>query len=277
MKRFKKLVAVGLSAAMVLSATAVFANPAATHLQGTGAVLNPTFAVLLPAVPVVTVNPMRLGSTTAAWVPQITSPWYAIANRSNVPIHVEMRVAPHTVAAAANAATFAENQAGLDTLIEETADVRAALLQLQFAGAAPSGDLPASTANAAVVSGLAWTVAAADPHRVALHTPATGAAAAMEGGHVVEFLLDAQALVDGGIVVAPGPMTANQLTAYSFTGAVNPAATWAANQVTARVVFTITGIAPTHYAAIVTDAEPVAGAHRVFEDVDLALVVPEPT
>lgn len=300
MKRLKKLVAIALGATMILSTVAVSANPAPTHLQGTGAVINPVFAVLLPTAPIIRVNPLQIGSIPAVEAdplanppvlaapaviqPQISSVWQVIANRSNVPVAVQMRIAPSTVATPNNA-TFHDTMQAFNTAVETeaTATSRAAFLQVVFAEDVPTLPSPApsplpilNTSAAAALQGLAWEAYEDTPAVQILYTPpGTEAGAAMTGGHVVHFLLAEHEYnfnaATGVSTIVAGPMDDDQYTAFTFDGAVNPAATWAANQVAVRIVFTITGIAPVNFEAIESaqGTDEIANSHRAFSAVDL--------
>lgn len=289
MKKFKMLVSGVLTAAMVLGSTIAYANPAPSLVSGTNTVTNPTFAVLLPTAPAIRLNPFQIGTTPTVTAPQISAGWSVIANRSNVPVSVEVRVAPSTtavgpVATATSRASFVANP-----LAVGGDDV---FLQLNWATRfnAP-GTMPTNTATAANLSLYTlWDdCTTCDDANVALQTTFNNSAAVSapipahivpvltggteltrinaedRGGHAFRVLLDSHSVNAATGAVAPGAMTANQLAAFTFSGELDYNETWAAGAVNARVIFAITGVSKATYAETVSTATPLGRAHRVFE------------
>lgn len=301
MKKFGKiLVSAALTATMVLSSTfGVAANPAPSILTGVNTVTNPVFAVLLPTAPAIRLNPFQIGVENGAPLPQISSPWNVIANRSNVPVSVIVRVAPATLQIATPAPARPAAAFHPDVTAMQAADTatRPAFLELEWA--AGHGVMPAAatnTATAAILAGndMDWTecdedtgstakVAIINPFKNSEGTPAdiplhviptvVGAVNATlvntdptvaDNGHPFRVLLDAHEVnPTTGLVVPASRMTRYQIAAYRFGGALDYDVTWVAGQVNARVIFTITGISNATYDEVVENAGDQL-AHRVF-------------
>lgn len=270
MKNELKKLALVLSAVLLLSSVMVYgAAPVPALLTGTGTVTNPTFSVLLPTAPVIRLNPLQLGSEGQNIMPQIDSANLVVANRSNVPVRVQVAVGTHTVAAPNNAHFVATS-----TAIGGFGTSRAAFLTVRWAtGAALSGTFLGNTPIATLQNAADWgfqTTGSAITSSGAVMT-----ASNVESVHTFYMLLAAQhTTVNAGVVtISAGAIMADeQYTAFRFGGAVNPSATWAANQVAARVVFTVTALAPLTFDETVNLSSPAAIGHRVYSQVTLAAV-----
>lgn len=293
MKKLKILVSVVLAATMIFSSTFAFAAapPAPSVVTGTNTITNPTFAVLLPTAPAIRLNPFQIGLLNNEPFPQIHAPWSVIANRSNIPIQVDVRIAP--AATAGTAAIAQTNFVGHPGAIR--AGSRDAFLNLIWASGVNLGSpAPTNTATAAALADLVWdyesvtltetstdtvtetdaSIAVTRPFTVAggnlaLQTAPTltGTATATlltGGGHQFRVLLDAHSVVPETGVVQAGAITDRQLAAFTFRGAIPYDVTWTAGQVAARVVFTVTGISNVTYASTVANATPLTYGHRVF-------------
>lgn len=315
-------VAATMAFSMVVNATA---PPVPTHVQGTNVLVNPVYSVLLPTAPAIRINPLQIGSIPAtqavgnptipnpapgdpghvdgvdpgdpipnpAHIPanpgtvvdQVSSDWLVIANRSSVPVSINMRVAASAPAAtAAIPATEFVANAAATTAPGGAAGVRRAFLELQFANAGvttlPGGGngVITNAATAANLSALNWTVVDTPDtnNRQPVVAAGTGAAAAMEGGYDFRILLDAHQYniaATGVQTIQAGNMNVNQFTAFRFGGAVDPAITWTAGQVAARIVFTISPVNILDYAELMASnggAGPARNVtlggtpHRVF-------------
>lgn len=114
MKRFKKFIASLLAVTMVAAPMTVFGQ-APVNLGGTATLINPVFSILLPTAPVLRLNPLGLMGQD-----QISSNWFVIANRSNVPVEISMFIGTQTVAAPTgtnpdNRVTFRDGDFNPDT------------------------------------------------------------------------------------------------------------------------------------------------------------------
>lgn len=259
MKKMRILAALVTAVAMIGSAVTAFAAPPApSNLQGTTVVQNPIYAVLLPAAPVVTLNPLQI-----AGQPQVSSPWYVIANRSNVPVRVLAQFGTHSglPATATPAVTWQTTAAG----ITHTEVARDVFLQLQWArpGATLSGLTGASNAAALTATAVGWTATDVVDGLVAINTAldvtaATGGAPlSATGGRGFALYLTGQQLNDAPAITVDNSaaLTANQVAAFRFSGEVNrnPNVTWPNNVASARVIFTIAPVLPTAIAGIHSD------------------------
>lgn len=245
----KKALAIILSLALVLAPTTVFANtPAPAMVTGTGAVTNPTFAVVLPTAAVITVNPLGIGGGA-----QISSPWYVVANRSNVPIVLTMRVGTHTGAVAANQANFLAD----NSWTEEPREVN---MSLRWA----TGGLPTDLGNTAAAAALQTAVNApavtvvstGDAASSVMVAPITGegtaapTAATAGGGYLYTIVLNQRPTTAGTAAFTDAAnMEVAQYAAFSFTGLVDATDTFAANTVMARMVFSIAPSPPATWAS----------------------------
>lgn len=262
MKMFKALIAGTLAAILILaSSVAVLAqNPSA--VTGTGTILAPIISVTLPAAPAVRINPFLIAN-----LPEISSPTLVVANRSNVNVHVAMRVGPHAIG---GEVTFREN----DTWPDGNTD-RVVHMEIEFA----TGNAPVLTngANANALRDAEWTFpAAGDDHIESIYeavaTVGTGANLVGSGGHVYHLVLGPAAIsiaANGNISVDNSAnMTNYQTAAFRFTGDLNPEATgWAANQVSARMVFTVTPLVPAQVEADSDFMEALAELHATVNNV----------
>lgn len=280
-RRLKSLVASTLAVAMVLSSAAVVSAQNPSSLVGTGTIQQPIISVTLPAAPVITINPFGVGGATA---PEISSPVYIVANRSNVPVDVTMRVGPREQPAT-DRAFFAVDAEAFGAIDD---DSRTVLLNIEwFTNVTDEGNRLINSANAAamvsgptgtganVVPGVIWNFAeGAAGARSPVSTPivTAGAAAAMTatGGELFHLRLgaanytlggtgtligtqvhantEANRLLGGGNAVTDSTlhhMNQNQFVAFRFGGELNPdAPNWAPNTVAAQVVFHIRALTP---------------------------------
>lgn len=196
-RRLKSLVASTLAVAMVLSSAAVVSAQNPSSLTGTGVIQQPIISVFLPTAPVVTINPFGVGGATA---PEISSPIYIVANRSNVPVNVTMRVGPREQPAE-RPAVFAQDAEAFEAIAGNATNVtRTVLLNIEwFTNVSDLGFRLINSANAAamvsgptgtganVVPGVVWNFAdgAAGARHVVyetITTAGTGAALTATGG-----------------------------------------------------------------------------------------------
>jgi len=248
---FKKAVAITVAATMVASSTVAFAQ-ADSALAGTGTVISPTYSVLLPTVPVVRVNAFELGGAD-----QVSSPVYVIANRSNVDVQVTMTVNATTTAAAG--ATYVNEASEL-----ADDDTKQAFLYVQFASGI-TGELT-NTATAVQASAANWTFRTESD--AIEDSQVLGLAATVQDASVLYLILNAHEYdynaTTGAGTIKAGNMNNNQFVAYTFGGAVNTFAPWAANNVAARIVFSFDPIKGGDVADYRSDSDALGSALNVF-------------
>jgi len=233
-----------MAAVMTVSGTSVFANPSDVTLSGTSTVVAPIYSILLPTAPVISVNPFQIGARDDdAAPPQVSSPVYVIANRSNIPVLISAEFIATTTSGTApnqpaqHPAIFVDNDnAGAISNSEET--TKHAFLYVEFATTFTVSDAFTNRTSARDAAAIAWTFPNTDTNH--MRTLKAAPADAVKVG----MILDAHPYNydTGSGRITDANMALTQVVAYRFGGAVAPFATWGANNVAARIVFSFEGI-----------------------------------
>lgn len=201
-----------------------------TTVKGDATIINPVYKVALPTAYTFSIDPLEL---TTADV-QVVSNEYAIVNRSNVGVNVEL-VLTTAVAAKAPATLLKFSEVGTigKDVSNNTADDKKAYFAVDLATAVASGATIDGTVTTPSDTNGLFAYANDETNHVALEAGADKA-------KTINFLLAAKAETYDATKSAAG---------FKFTGQVAPYAPWAPKDISISGVYKITGLGAADFTA----------------------------